>query len=292
MKVLSTSPDAAIRRLRGFAASIGGKAELMTPGEFNPSCLTASSEKPEKTLLLIDANSVDGAAILNLLPVEIPESVVIYVLLPDAERTIPSWASDKRVASCFVGGTLASLENESIRCAIGNFVQSGRAPSASTYLRWGYASSLWSSGRKLSIAEVTAEFMQKLKLPASCEAENLKFFEAALALVPSESLIVSGLIATDGINCIASVTLKSSNSILNNGLPRELAAIDRVSGTVIAIIHTPEIIELSLVRPVNGHTRGDGKSTIARPASFIKMINPHSIEDAVPIVRIVWTEAG
>jgi len=294
MRVLSSSPDATIRRLRAFAASIGGKAELVAPSDFDPATLIAHPNHSETTLLLIDGNTADGLAAAERLPATLPEAVNTFLLLFEraSEKDHPQWASPSPIIGVIGGCSVASLEHPAVRCALGSFVKVNCAPDASSYLRWGYASSLWTPHRKLTSASALTEFMDKISMPVQSAQVHRNFMAAAEMLVPAGGQIVASLVATDGINCLSSVTFQNSNAILDHGIPSPLAEIDLQSGTIIALTHSRSMVEISLMRPVNGQIRGDGKSPAVRPATFIKMTTPPSQQDAAPTVRIVWTEAG
>lgn|GEM_PF-6949805 len=296
LKVLSSSPDAGIRSLRGFAASMGGTAELLPPREFDLNSITLPSENAQKTVLLIDATLPDGQALAANFPggiqEQIPENIKVFLFVPDFRRTIPDWAATKNFTGVIGGSTIAGMDYAVLRCIFSCFISGQCEPEASSMLRWGYASSLWMPASKISVAHGFTDFMKKISLPPAAERAHVAFLEATVSLLPARGSVNAGLIACDGVNSLSSLTLSGCDAVFGADLPRALADIDAQAGTIVQINHGSQLMEISLLRPVNGLSRGDGKSTLARPATLIRMTAPNSNADAAPSTRIVWTEAG
>jgi len=290
MLVLSTSPDAAIRRLRGIAASLDGKAELISCADFNargPQNVIATAIP---TLLVVDGTS-QSAPIHTLDLTNLDRTRCCIIKLTDQHQ--PETA---QYNGLFCGANVSSLDHLVIRTAFASLMSnqgSMATPEPTALMRWGYAASLWRASLNTSTIEKAtlashpvahlSRFAKQLHLPISAERNHLQLLDIVEGHVSDAAFIQSAIAACDGINVVTTTNIAEISPNEADALVQKLAAAHFASATLVVTRYAPEKrrLDLTLCRPVNGEVRLDGKPITATPPTFVVLHEPGSKEPAV-----------
>jgi hypothetical protein len=166
LKLLTSSKEVGLRRLRSYAAALGGGASIFHSHDELRKSLEASASEPQTAAF----NIVLHDSTLDLAAAEIGElqkrARVFILQRPDETDgklpppKAPCWTSE----SYFRCTLAAFLESPVVRMSMAQMCKGGQPFRLEHLLRWGHAASTWNHEDKTSVADHGISFIHGLSL--------------------------------------------------------------------------------------------------------------------------------
>lgn len=166
LKLLTSSKEVGLRRLRSYAAALGGGASIFhSYEELRKSLEASASDRQAATFNIVLSDST-----LDLAPTEVEglqKRARVFILQRPDETTdrlpppqAPCWTSE----SYFRCTLAAFLESPVVRMSMAQMCKGGQPFRLEHLLRWGHAASTWNHEDKTSVADHGISFIHGLSL--------------------------------------------------------------------------------------------------------------------------------
>lgn len=163
LKLLTSSKDVGLRRLRSYAASLGGGAQIYLSYDDLLRNLSTAGLAPERSIVLHDSSIRLTAAQLT----ELSRRSRLFVLQQQTatDELMPPPSSHLWLAEGFLQCSLgAFFESPIMRMSMAQLVRRERAFQLTALLRWGHAQRMWQPQNRDTLADANLAFVRDLRL--------------------------------------------------------------------------------------------------------------------------------
>lgn len=163
LKLLTSSKEIGLRRLRSYAASLGAGAQIYNSYDDLFRHLSTNVPSPGKSVVIHDGTiTLQAAELENLTKL----TRVFLLSRPDelSKALPPDGAPCWGLESYMRCSLNALLDSPIMRVSMSNLCKPGAPVRLDNLLRWGHASQLWHKGDQLDVAEHGLQFVKSLNL--------------------------------------------------------------------------------------------------------------------------------